>query len=127
MMRYHTGRKYFPEKKQGKSNYMTSIDYMKVLDIAALAMQSESHIRVEALDLKKFKATINSPEGKDIEILASVSEFSMDLSLARDMLEPKKLRKWLTEFEYLLEQNFYKNIIIEDAGNSREFKIKIDF
>jgi len=106
---------------------MTSIDYMKVLDIAALAMESESDIKVEALDLKKFKALIKSPEGKDIELLATVSDFSMELAVDRDLLEPKHLHKWLAQFEYLLEQNFYKNVVIENTENSREFKIKIDF
>lgn len=106
---------------------MTSIDYMKVLDIAALAMESESHIQVEALDLKKFKAQIKSPEGKEIEILAAVSDFSMELTVDRDLFEPKQLRKWLAQFEYHLEQHFFKNIEIENSGNSREFKIKIDF
>lgn len=106
---------------------MTSIDYMKVLDIAALALESESHINVEALDLKKFRANIKSPEGKDLEFYVNLSEFSMELSVDRDMFEPKKLRKWLAEFEYHLEQHFFKNIVIENTENSREFKIKIDF
>ena len=127
MMRSPTGRKYFPGKNQVRGDPMTSIDYMKVLDIAALAMESESHIKVEALDLKKFKANIKSSEGRDIELLATVSDFSMELSVDRDLFEPKQLRKWLAEFEYHLEQHFFKNVVIENTENSREFKIKINF
>ena len=106
---------------------MASIDYMKVLDIAALTLESESHINVEALDLKKFKAVIKSPEGRDIDFYVNLSDFSMELSVKRDMFEPKQLQKWLAAFEYQLEQNFFKNIVIENSENSREFRIKIDF
>ncbi len=81
----------------------------------------------KALGLKKFKANIKSPEGKDIELLATVSDFGMELSIDRDLFEPKQLRKWLAEFEYHLEQHFFKNVVIENTENSREFKIKINF
>ncbi len=106
---------------------MTSIDYMKVLDIAALTLESESHINVTAKDLKRFTALVKSPEGKDIEFDVRLSEFSMELSVKKEMFDPKDLQKWLTKFEYQLEQNFFKNIVIEKSDNSREFIIKIDF
>lgn len=106
---------------------MTSIDYMKVLDIAALTLESESHINVTAKDLNRFTALIKSPEGKDIEFEVNLSEFSMELSVKKEIFDPKELQKWLTKFEYQLEQNFFKNIVIEKSDNSREFIIKIEF
>jgi len=106
---------------------MTSIDYMKVLDIAALTMGSESHIQVKNVDINRLEAVIKSSSGEDICLDVFLRDFSMELSLKKDNLEPKKIKKWLPSFEYQLEQNFFKNIIIEDSENSREYRIKIDF
>ncbi|HOP64312.1 MAG TPA: hypothetical protein PK358_01555 [Spirochaetota bacterium] len=106
---------------------MTSIDYMKVLDIAALTLGSESHIQVKNVDINRLEAVIKSTGGEDIRLDVFLRDFSMEISLKKDSLEPKKIKKWLPSFEYQLEQNFFKNIVIENSENSREYRIKIDF
>lgn len=105
---------------------MSTVDYMKVLDLAAISLGSESHIKVDAVDIHKYLAVIQSPEGDDIKIDVKVKGYSIELALDKDVLAPKQMRKWLSEFEYRLEQSFKKNIVVDDSDNGREFRIKID-
>ena len=106
---------------------MPPIDYMKVLDIAALTLETASHIEVQALDLKLFKAALSREDGSVIEIIMNVGEFDLELSLEKKILNKKEFQKWLGKFEFQLEQNFLKNISFEQSETKKEYKVKIEF
>ncbi len=106
---------------------MPPIDYMKVLDIAAFTLETASHIEVNALDLKLFNASLSREDGSLIEILMRVNEYDLELTLNKKVLNRKDFRKWLTKLEYQLEQNFFKNISIEQTESKNEYKIRVQF
>jgi len=104
---------------------MPAIDYMKLLDIAALTLETSSHIEVNALDLKLFKAVLSREEGSDIEILVKIDEFEIELSFDNKIMSEKEFDKWLRKFEYHLEQHFFKNISIETSESKQDYRVKI--
>jgi hypothetical protein len=106
---------------------MPPIDYMKVLDIAAFTMETASHIEVNALDLKLFSASLSREDGSIIEILLRVNDYDLELSLNKKAFNRKEFQKWLTKFEFQLEQNFFKNISIEQSESKNEYRVKIMF
>lgn len=106
---------------------MPSIDYMKVLDIAAHTLETSSHIEVTALDLKIFKAALTREDGSIIEIFIRVHDYDLELSFSNKILDRKEFQKWLSGFEYQLEQNFFKNISLDYSQSASEYKINIQF
>lgn len=106
---------------------MPPIDYMKVLDIAAFTLETASHIELVALDLTLFSARLSRDDGSTFEILMRLGEFDLELSFSQDILDKKEFEKWLSRFEFQLEQNFFKNITLEHRRTGKEHKIQIQF
>jgi hypothetical protein len=106
---------------------MPKIDYMKVLDIAALTLEASSHIEVRALDLTIFNAVLTRNDGSEMNILVKTSDYELELTLDNIFPNTKEFDKWLGKFEFQLEQNFFKNIALEHRDNGNEYKIKILF
>lgn len=106
---------------------MPQIDYMKVLDIAALTLETSSHINVQALDLTIFKAVLIRDDGSELNIIVKTSDYDLELTFDNIFSNNKEFQKWLRKFEFQLEQNFFKNISLEHHDRGKEYKIKILF
>lgn len=106
---------------------MPPIDYMKVLDIAAITLDTLSHIEVNAIDLKLFNAVLSREDGSIIEIQLKLDEYDLELSLDKKFLDIKDFQNWINKFEFQLEQNFFKNIYLEQTVTKKEYKIKMKF
>jgi len=106
---------------------MPAIDYMKVLDIAAFTLETASHIELIALDLTLFSAKLSRDDGSIFEIIMKVSDFDLELTFNKDILNKKEFEKWLNRFEFQLEQNFYKNISIEQSQSKSEYRLLVKF
>ena len=106
---------------------MPPIDYMKVLDIAAVTLESSSHIELRAIDLKIFNAEISREDGTIISIQMRVGDYDIELSFEKNVLDRKEFQLWLNKFEFQLEQNFLKNISLAHSESKSEYKIKIEF
>jgi len=106
---------------------MPPIDYMKVLDIAAQALGTSSHVEVNSLDLKIFNAVIRQDDKSELNILLTVNDYDLELNIDNIFSSKKEFQKWLSRFEFLLEQNFFKNISLVHSGSSQKYKIKVLF
>lgn len=125
-MNFPTGRKFSAEKKlRGTVNSMANIDHKKIFDAAASALEASANVNIEAKDLNAFSAGITMENGSVIIFSAITGEYSMDLSLAKQSLNRREYTKFISRFEYNLEQKFYKNIRIEQQETSKDYKIKI--
>jgi len=106
---------------------MPPIDYMKVLDIAAITMGISSHIEVKALDLKLFSAALTRDDGTTFEILMRLNDFDLELNLDKNVIGRKEFEKWLAKFEFELEQIFFKNISMERSETKKEYRVILKF
>lgn len=106
---------------------MPQIDYMKVLDIAALTLETSSHIEIKALDLTIFNAVLIRADGSELNILVKTGNYEIELTFEDIFPSNKEFEKWLSKFEFQLEQSFFKNISLEHSGNEKEHKVKILF
>ena len=106
---------------------MPDIDYMKVLDVAALTLEISSHIEVTALDLKLFKAVLTHDNGSVLEIMVKVGDFDLELSLNKNSLDKKEFQTWLKKFEFQMEQVFLKNFTMKISETKQDYKIDIEY
>lgn len=106
---------------------MPNIDYMKVFDAIAAALNAADHINVDALDLNRFNVSIMNDDTSCIDFNAVLGSYDMELSVNKNALPEKEFTKFISLFEYHLEQKFLKNIELKSIQTSGEYKIKISF
>lgn len=106
---------------------MATVDFMKVFDAAAASLNAATHINVEALDLNRYSATMLKDDTDEIQFIADLSESDIDLTLAKKFIPLKEYKKFLSAFEYNLEQKFFKNIELKTSESGKEYRIKISF
>ncbi len=106
---------------------MSNLDYMKIFDAAASSLNASAHINVEALDLNKYSAEISLQNAAVIKFTAVLDEYSLELFCTKDSLKYKDYARFLSRFEYNLEQMFLKNVRIESHETTKDYKIKISF
>ena len=106
---------------------MPHIDYMKLLHIAAVTLETSTQIDLHTLDINYYNARLTRDDGSKIEIQLRVFDFEIELTLSNKIMNEKELLKWLPKFEYQLEQNYFKNIALTHSETNNEYKIKIVF
>ena len=106
---------------------MPNVDYKKIFDAAASALEASANVIIEAMDLNTYSAGITMENGSVVKFMAILGEYSIELSLPKESLEHREHLKFMSRFEYNLEQKFYKNIKFESQETSKEYKIKISF
>lgn len=106
---------------------MPDLDYMKVLDIAAITLGITSHIEVKALDLKLFKAVMTREDGTLFEVLVRTGDFDLELTLDKKVLDKKEFQTWIGKFEFQMEQSFLKNFTLKTNETKLDYKINIEY
>ena len=106
---------------------MPKIDYKQIFNAAASALDAASNIDIKAQDTNRYSADITLENGSQVYFTASLEEYSIQLSLAKKSLERKDYNRFMSRFEYNLEQQFFKNFKLESQDSSKEYRIKISF
>ncbi len=106
---------------------MSNVDFMKVFDSAAASLNAAAHLSVEAIDINRYAAAMIRDNGTQIIITADLAEFEIILSIEKKFMILADYRKFLSTFEFNLEQRFFKNIDLVTNETGREYKIKISF
>ncbi len=104
---------------------MPHIDYMKLLHVAAVTLKTSTQIDLQTLDINYYNARLSRDNGSKIEIQVRVFEFEIELTLSNKILTEKEFIKWLSEFEFQLEQVFFKNITLTHSEKNNAYTIKI--
>ncbi len=109
---------------------MRNIDYMKVADLVSKTfgadknLQSEGmHDKLDKIDKINFVMTL--PSGIDIPFRFFLYANSIDMVIEKKYFETVKFEKWLSSFEFELEQQMLKNIKVNVSRDHREYKIRI--
>ncbi len=104
---------------------MPSINHKKIFDAAASALSASANVIIEALDLNRYSASVTLENGKIIIITAVTGEYQIELSIPVEALDNREYTKFLSRFEYTLEQKFLKNIRFEQHITTGEYRLKI--
>jgi hypothetical protein len=105
---------------------MSKIDYMKVVAVLGRTL------KLETVDMKFQDSTTDRLEitlgGKSIpekKFLLSISDFSLELVFPAEYLQGRDLDKWLSSFEYELEQAFLRNVNLHINSDSSKHSIRV--
>jgi len=106
---------------------MSHLDYMKIIDIAASTLEHGSDLQVNATDLKVYAAKIRLSDASAVNIKIEIGDYDLEFNLNKKEISPKRFRKWISEFEYELEQVFLDNVKMSYKENRDEYILTIAF
>jgi len=106
---------------------MPQIDYMKV--IGALSKT----LNLETIDMKfhdrstdRLDIIMGADAVQEKKFTLSLTNFSVELSFSKQYLSGKDFEKWITRFEYELEQAFVSNVSIHLSEEPSNHILKIE-
>jgi len=108
---------------------MTTIDYMKVIDTIAETMGAVSKVTMDAEHDKvdRFDCTVPLVEGESHKFSLYLHKYFLQFTMSKDEMEDREYAKWLSKFEYALEQQFFRNIRLERKEGVAEYRLEIHF
>jgi len=108
---------------------MANIEYMKVIDIIAQLFNAEKDLHVDAIHDKAdiFTAHMIDLNGKKYECKLINHKYTMDISFSKDYMDKYEFKKWLTNFEWELEQQFFVNINLNVDPEATEYRVKLSY
>ncbi|HDP80245.1 MAG TPA: hypothetical protein ENN21_05315 [Spirochaetes bacterium] len=108
---------------------MAPVDYMKVIDIISKTFNADKTVDLEAshdkVDIFDVTATLSS--GAKLKYRILMHNYELDIVIPIRAFGDMKFSKWLSLFEYELEQSFMRNIKIETQEGPGEYRIRTSF
>ncbi|HOT45369.1 MAG TPA: hypothetical protein PLM53_11040 [Spirochaetota bacterium] len=100
---------------------MPQIDYMKVIGALAKTLSMETiDMKFHDRSTDRLDIIMGAAAAQEKKFTLSLTNFSAELAFSKQYLSEKDFEKWITAFEYELEQAFMKNVTIhrdEDASS----------
>ena len=111
---------------------MSSIDYMRVIDIISKTFNAHKEVDLKATHdrhdkIDKFDIVMTTIDGVDIAYRILLHRHELDILFKKTIFENKKFKKWLSVFEYELEQKLITNIKISVIEETVEYLVKVGF
>ncbi len=109
---------------------MKTIDYMKVIDIISILFGADKKVELKAhhdretdiFDIKTIRA-----DGTELSYRILLQQHNMVLIIEKQYFKSVKFHKWISRFEYEMEQTFYKNIKIDINEEAIDYRVNITF
>ena len=107
---------------------MKSLDYMKVIDIVSKLFQADRKVDLKASHEKKidiFEIQAKCHDGRKLAYHIHLKPHEMDVIIPKKSFESKKFSKWISQFEYEMEQTFFRNVKIDVHEEAIDYRIVI--
>lgn len=106
---------------------MSQIDYVKIIDIMGRTLRFDKTLSLEGLGTEIMNATVafKDAEGVEYPSRVAIARYSMEVTLRRAAVDEKTFNKWLSMFEYELEQTFARNVEIDVVEDALDYRLTI--
>ena len=107
---------------------MKTIDYMKVIDIVSKLFGASKNAELTAHHEKEvdiFDITTTCADERELSYRILLQQYKMAIIIEKKYFQSVKFHKWLSRFEYEMEQTFYKNIKIDTTEEAINYTINI--
>lgn len=107
---------------------MSTIDYMKIIDIISKLLEANRQVDLTATHDKIdiFDVITHCYDGTDVPYRILLRKYDMDVIFKIDDFPANmKFSKFVSRFEYEMEQTFLTNVHIESEEESIKYKVKI--
>jgi hypothetical protein len=106
--------------------HVPNIDYMKVIGVMSKTLQLETiDLQFPDKSIDRLEITMGGQAQPEKKFRLNLSAFSFELVFSLQYLGGKLFDKWLTSFEYELEQAFMKNVEVHDHKDLSNHVIKV--
>jgi hypothetical protein len=109
---------------------MGAIEYRKIIDVMAGSLTAnksmelnyahDSNNKIDVIDVAMTTAS-----GEKIDCRVNLRPNFLEFTFDRKFFTPAKYEKFLSRFEYDMEQSFMRNIHLERADETHEYRIRI--
>jgi hypothetical protein len=112
--------------------YMSTLDhenYRKVIQIVAESLDSSEDLTIDAAHDKVdiFDVSFTTVQGEQKQFRILRKKYELDVIIKKEYFPEKKFDKWLSNFEYELEQTFLTNIKVDVDENPVNYDITVHF
>ncbi|HOD13931.1 MAG TPA: hypothetical protein PK307_05300 [Spirochaetota bacterium] len=105
---------------------MAKIDYMKVVGVLGRTLKLETvDMKFQDATSDRLEITMGGPSIPEKKVLLSIADFSIELSFSADYLQGRDFQKWLSSFEYELEQAFVTNVDLHVNSDASKHVIRV--
>ncbi len=111
---------------------MSSIDYMKVIDIISKTFGANKEVDLKAAHDRrdktdKFDITMTLSDGSRFSYRILLFRHELDVLIDKNSVGEKEFKKWVSNFEFELEQTLFLNVKLNVSDEISEYKIKVMF
>lgn len=107
---------------------MKTLDYMKVIDMVSKLFGANEKAELTAHHDKEtdiFDVKTICADGRELSYRILLQKYNMAIIIEKKYFQSVKFRKWISRFEYEMEQTFYKNIKIDTTEEAINYTINI--
>ncbi len=97
---------------------MAKIDYMKIIGALSKTLNLETiDMKFQDKSTDRLEITMGGEAVKERKFTLTLADFSLELAFSKQYLTGRDFDKWVTNFEYELEQAFVSNVDIDVQGD----------
>ena len=105
---------------------MSKIDYIKVVGVLGRTLKMETiDMKFQDSSTDRIEVTLGGQSVPEKKFQLLVSNFFIEIAFPAQYLQGRDLEKWLSSFEYELEQAFLKNVDIHINSDSSRHTVKV--
>ena len=106
---------------------MSTIDYMRIIDIISKSFDADRNVDLtakhEKFDIFNIVMTLHS--GGTVPYKINMHKYELHIIIEKKYFITKKFSRWLSDFEYDLEQEFKVNIKVSHEEDVVNHHVKI--
>jgi hypothetical protein len=107
---------------------MGSFEYTRVIDEIA------DHFKATEVDYQdfdrstvRFNVTMIDPRGEKLDFEVVLADYSMLITFDENYQNESEMNRWMSQFEYNLEQTYSRNIGIEVQRSGGTWSVKVEY
>ncbi len=105
---------------------MAKIDYMKVVGVLGRTLKMETvDMKFQDSTSNRLEVTMGGPSMPEKKFQLSIADFSLELAFPAAYLQGRDLQKWISSFEYELEQAFVTNIDLHVNSDASKHVVRV--
>ena len=106
---------------------MSTIDYMKIIDIISKSFDADRNVDLtakhEKIDIFNVVMTLHA--GGTVAYRINLHKYELEVIIEKKYFVAKKFKRWLSNFEYDLEQEFKTNVKVNHEEDVMTHHVKL--
>ena len=111
---------------------MAAGEYRKIIDVLARSLGAGNSVELNYAHDTNHKidvidVALKTAEGEDMECRVYLRPDFLEIGIPKKFFTPKKYAKFISRFEYDLEQHFFRNMHLISSEEGAEYKVRVEY